>query len=320
MITGQSVAPHPFSPNGDGVTETTTVRFTTEEPTTYRILIVNDATGLVQQTLRNWTAAGAGEISATWNGTYWDEGAGATLPAPEGWYTVRVEVLDHVNRPASVEMPLALNRVLSSVTRTRSSISPNGDGVYDTTSVSYTLLGTATASVVVENGGGTVVRTVQAPIEQAAGSYSGVVWDGRNDGGTVVPDGTYQVRVVATNSVCTMSIARSVLVDATAPTITIDAITPQPWYPADGLLTVTYTVSEPGAAIVRFYRGTSGTASKTINQTVSAAGQTSVTWDGVDKDGLPAAGGTYKVKIWFEDSLAIDATVYPVESTFLLLR
>lgn len=74
-------------------------------------------------------------------------------------------------------------------------ISPNGDGVKDSTDVSFRLSIPQTVKVVVVNSKGSVVRTFGgSEFEKTSGGS--VTWDGTNDEGMVVGDGSYEIRVL----------------------------------------------------------------------------------------------------------------------------
>ncbi|HMK91381.1 MAG TPA: FlgD immunoglobulin-like domain containing protein, partial [Thermoleophilia bacterium] len=73
--------------------------------------------------------------------------------------------------------------------------SPNGDDVKDKATVAAGLSETADWTVTVKGAAGAVVRTM-------AGSGASVAapWDGRDDSGARAPDGTYAIRIAATNA------------------------------------------------------------------------------------------------------------------------
>jgi flagellar hook assembly protein FlgD len=76
------------------------------------------------------------------------------------------------------------------------SFSPNNDGFYDTTSISYTLSKTAFVSIVVRGPSGAVVRTLLNGVSRQAGGNA-TTWDGKDDQGGVVPDGLYSYTIQA---------------------------------------------------------------------------------------------------------------------------
>jgi len=74
-------------------------------------------------------------------------------------------------------------------------ISPNGDGVKDSTQFFFRLKKKQTIRVAISDGDGLVVRKYEG--QDLNDIYSGsIVWDGLSDKGTVVPDGEYRIGVV----------------------------------------------------------------------------------------------------------------------------
>ncbi len=76
--------------------------------------------------------------------------------------------------------------------------SPNGDGVQDAASTTYSLSGAATVRLDVVGASGTLVRS-QLVGSQAAGTRS-AAWDGRTASGAIAPAGSYLLRIVATDA------------------------------------------------------------------------------------------------------------------------
>ncbi len=79
--------------------------------------------------------------------------------------------------------------------------SPNGDGVKDSTQFFFRLQSPQTVKIIVMNSKNEIIRTFSGPeFENTTGGT--VTWDGLNDGGMVVADGQYQIRLaMATNTV-----------------------------------------------------------------------------------------------------------------------
>ena len=91
------------------------------------------------------------------------------------------------------------------------------------TTLTYTLTARATVAVVVRDALGVAVRTLQSAKAQAPGSYSRV-WDGKADGGAVLPAGSYSITVTARTSAGTVQSARSV--QLVAPVLTVVGLSP----------------------------------------------------------------------------------------------
>jgi flagellar hook assembly protein FlgD len=314
-----AATPAPFSPNGDGYADTTKITFSTEETTTQRVQVL-DAGGLLVKTLRSQVAAASGTYSVTWDGRRYDSATNTNVPVPDGAYTVRVRVTDADSLTSVRDLPVGVNRVLASLSRSASAFSPNGDGRIDTSSASYVLRGPATSSLLVEDGSGAVVRTLQAVAPREAGTYSSV-WDGRDDAGLMVPDGAYNLRAVATTAAGTIDMVRSVAVDTTRPVLTFDALGPDPWSPAAQPLTFTITVDSAGSVSAKIYRAGSSTSVKTFTGSPTGPRSYTFTWDGVRSDGVAAAAGTYEVRATYTDKAGNRTDPYPIRSaSFTLVR
>jgi hypothetical protein len=120
--------------------------------------------------------------------------------------------------------------VIGSYSVSRRFISPDGDGIADTTSVGYTLpAGATSVKLHVFNAAGSVVATTTLG-GQAAGTHH-LSWDGRLAAGGVAPSGTYLLRlwvvdasgthVAPTPTANSTSLGRwGVAVDLSAPTVT----------------------------------------------------------------------------------------------------
>ena len=89
-------------------------------------------------------------------------------------------------------------------------ISPNGDGIKDSADFSFRLATPTKVSVQVINKNGVTVRTFSGgELDSTPGTT--ITWDGKNNSGSVVDDGTYQIKVVNANSAVLVS--KSVEVD-----------------------------------------------------------------------------------------------------------
>jgi Tol biopolymer transport system component/flagellar hook assembly protein FlgD/fibronectin type 3 domain-containing protein len=82
----------------------------------------------------------------------------------------------------------------SSLWVTEQYLSPNGDGIKDSTQLFFSLDTPRTVTVSVVNNKGETMRTFNGP-ELAATTVGAITWDGFNDNGTVVADGTYQMQL-----------------------------------------------------------------------------------------------------------------------------
>ncbi len=104
--------------------------------------------------------------------------------------------------------------------------SPNRDGTLDEIAIFYNLSEKATVSAEVLNGAGQTVRTLMKELPQTAGQHS-AAWDGRDQGGNVVADGNYTIKVAAAGTLQSVDQTTSVAVDNTPPSLVIANFPPE---------------------------------------------------------------------------------------------
>lgn len=144
----------------------------------------------------------------------------------EGPHAIRVVASDTVGNTREVAVPLNLAvraNIISYLEVTPDLFSPNGDAKRESAAVRIGLDQNALVTVAILDAGGAPVRSLADAQTAAKGSLS-INWDGRNDAGTVLPDGTYTVGLVAalaSNPLVRQEEKVSVILDATAPTIDI---------------------------------------------------------------------------------------------------
>jgi hypothetical protein len=103
----------------------------------------------------------------------------------------------------------------------------------------------------VVNGSGDVVRTLVRSRREPAGNQQ-FTWDGRNDAGEVVPDGTYRPRVHLANAHKTIVLPNPIRMDATAPFIRLVSVRPRVIAPfgRNDTVRITYQTSEKARALL----------------------------------------------------------------------
>ena len=107
--------------------------------------------------------------------------------------------------------------------------------------------------VVVVDGGGDVVRRLG---EEDAGKGATVefVWDGLDDEGGIIPEGTYRARVHLDRARKTIELPNDIVLDATKPVVQLTRVAPQTFSPdGDGRrdrVRVVYESSEPVKAFL----------------------------------------------------------------------
>jgi hypothetical protein len=140
-----------------------------------------------------------------------------TPPAP-GLYEISLQTFDKAGnaRVKTTTAGWTSTPAMVSLAASPAYISPNGDGAQDSTTLTYVTTTPLSTQVSVRSSAGTVVQSYRRT-NASAGSFS-VVWDGRDQGGQQVPDGTY--------SVVAESLLSSVTVDTVAPVVQLSLADP----------------------------------------------------------------------------------------------
>jgi Tol biopolymer transport system component/fibronectin type 3 domain-containing protein/flagellar hook assembly protein FlgD len=105
----------------------------------------------------------------------------------------------------------------------RKLFSPNGDGLFDTVTVTYDVDETVALDAVVLSPTGTVIKTLLTGFDHAGGKGE-IEWDGTDNGGQPAADGSYSLRLTATDGCGNASAAliEGVEIDKTPPVTEID--------------------------------------------------------------------------------------------------
>jgi hypothetical protein len=104
--------------------------------------------------------------------------------------------------------------------------SPNADGYRDTTQIGFDLSEPASVSFMVVDSEGTEVRRIVSDRRLAGDAKHRWTWDGRGDNGSVVPDGTYRMRVVRRDESRVIDSVKEIDVDTVPPKATIASAQP----------------------------------------------------------------------------------------------
>ena len=99
--------------------------------------------------------------------------------------------------------------------------SPNGDSYRDTTEVGFDLSEPASVTFAVVDSEGSEVRRIVNERRLAGDAKHRFRWDGRDDDGNLVPDGTYRMRVVRRDESRVIDSAKEITVDRKPPPVTL---------------------------------------------------------------------------------------------------
>ena len=101
-VSGLAASPSSFSPNGDGVLDTTAIAFTLSEAAAVTVQVKN-AGGQVVRTLWNAQQRPAGSQALAWDGR---DGAGQAVAG--GTYTVAVQAVDAAGNAGAAQVPVTV--------------------------------------------------------------------------------------------------------------------------------------------------------------------------------------------------------------------
>ncbi len=192
LITDLGVIPTPFSPNGNGVFDSTAIHYVLGAEADVEVTI-RDSEG-VELDQYFFPAQGGGEHSVWWNGTV--EGS----VVPDGEYRIGVEADPLGGPPEEDEVTCVVDTRAPEVIdfeAVPSRFSPDGDGVADSLFV-FLLLDHVDPSdqivlSVIDTSGADVASLLSGTGIDSAAIY----WDGRDDGGGVVSDDLYIIELEA---------------------------------------------------------------------------------------------------------------------------
>jgi len=105
------------------------------------------------------------------------------------------------------------------VASSRELFSPNNDSSFDVFDLTYELENSAQVTVRVL-AGSHPVRVLLNQASQAPGKHF-LTWDGRDDNGVLLPDGNYQIQLIAQSALQSESRALPVQIDRTPPTVSL---------------------------------------------------------------------------------------------------
>jgi hypothetical protein len=203
LLTGLSAAPAVVSPGTDPSSAYVTVDFTlaASASVTARLTGTTSAITLFSSNVP------AGESTFSWS----------LAAVPDGQYTLAVTAKPATGATATQTLQLTVYRTLSGYAVAPALVSPNGDGVNDNAVVSFTLARPVPVQVLIERAGVPVASAFSGTLGPGAQS---VVWNGTS-GGVRLPDGTYDVVTVVTDTTGTLSFTAPLTVDTTPPSLAL---------------------------------------------------------------------------------------------------
>jgi N,N-dimethylformamidase beta subunit-like protein/flagellar hook capping protein FlgD len=191
-----------------------------------------------------------------------------------------------------------------------SAISPNGDRVRDRTKVGFDLSEPAKVSFSIVNSDGNEVRRLVDERRVAGDAKHRFSWNGRDDEGRIVPDGSYRMRVIRRDEGRVINSGRKIRVDTRPPRVRLTSARPGVISPGEGRPTrvrISYRGPRNEAPELRLFRTDEG--SPRVVFRFRGDREHGATWDGQVR-GRPAADGDYAFTVTVRDK-AGNRTVAP---------
>ena len=203
-LTNLTTLPVVVAPAGGGTGAVSTATFTLGAPASVAAHVL-DADGVQVLTLPPAQRA-AGANSFTWS----------AAALADGRYLL-VVTASAGGRSVTKSVPVTVDRTLSGLVQQPAVISPNGDGVDDSTTFSFALAQAVPLRLDIEQSGTVVASPFQG--ELAAGANT-LAWDGTANGAPL-PDGRYVAVFTVTDGLGAVQIPISVTIDTRPPALTL---------------------------------------------------------------------------------------------------
>jgi len=205
-LTGLLATPSVLTPNPDGTGGYSTVDFTLSVAAAVTVKAVSAMPGSSQTTLLS-ARLPAGENSFEWN----------LGVLPDGDYNLLVTAKPAGQPQVSQGVGVTIDRTVTGLAVTPALISPNGDGVSDTTTIGFAMAEPVPVTLLIERQGSVVATVFSGPLGPGPQS---VVWNGQSNG-VRVPDGAYEVVVQIFDALGTVAISAPLIIDTTPPVLTL---------------------------------------------------------------------------------------------------
>ncbi|HET7167566.1 MAG TPA: glycosyl hydrolase family 18 protein, partial [Candidatus Limnocylindrales bacterium] len=286
-ITGAALSAARFSPNGDGVIDTTTARLTVSGLTTwgYRVYPVVGTT--LGAAIRSGSRVGTAP-AMTWDGRNADRAL-----VPDGSYRIILWAEDasgnHAERAFGVVVDTHSPTVSPRVSR--GFISPDGDGVADILPLRWSSTETIAGAVRLRSASGALVRG------WSFGSRStwSTTWDGRDRTGAITRDGRYMFQVDGRDAAGNRVVATApFLIDRTIRSVrwSDSSFDPRARQTSQAKI----VLRRPATITTAIYHGTTLVRRVWTNKAL-AAGNYYWTWNGKTAAGAYVAPGTYRMLV-----------------------
>ncbi|HYH91679.1 MAG TPA: FlgD immunoglobulin-like domain containing protein, partial [Candidatus Saccharimonadales bacterium] len=286
-ISASSLSTSVISPNGDGRLDTTTAKLTASGLVKWGYKVQPLIGSSLGSSIRSGSQTGKSP-SFTWNGRKSDG-----TRAANGRYRLSLWVADASDNRSSRAWTVTVDTKAPTVTTSRGLgfFSPDGNGHNDTTRLAWTSSQGLHGTVRILDRSGTS-RRLWTFDERSSWATT---WTGRNDAGTILPDGRYTFRVNGRDRAGNLKIVdKSILIDRT---IKLHKWSDYSFDPRDGQTSrMTVSLRRSARVTVTIYLG-STRIRRIWTDKALAAGSHGWTWNGKTSGGTYVKAGTYRVVV-----------------------
>ncbi len=294
-ITGSSVSPSVFSPNGDGRQDSTTVSVSVTGLIRYGWVVEPFVDGIAGPPIVQGSMDGE-SVAYTWDGRAPDG-----TPAPEGPYRITVWAADASDNRSSVQQFVTIDNVAPVLTSTAApaSISPNGDRRFDVTTLGMGSSEPVAGRARILDANGAAVRTWKF----AATTTGSWTWDGKDATGKTVRDGTYTFRLDGVDPAANGTVQQTpIVVDRTIGSITWASTSFKP--KARQTDRLSFSLTRPATVAVSIYQGKTLVRRVWVDRAV-AAGTFSWSWNGRNGHRELVEPGVYTASITTTSAIGV---------------
>jgi flagellar hook assembly protein FlgD len=222
VLSNVGVIPNPFSPNADGVFDSTAVHYTLSDTAAIVVSVADSALVEIATVWSGWEYAGE-------HRHYWD-GTVSGAPVPDGEYVFVVEAIPFQGGVEEATFRFKLDTTpptVASLDVVPSRFSPDGDGVGDSLRVEALIHLSAPEDLTSVTVRETDNETVRVLLEDAGVDSALLHWNGRTTSGALAADGLYYVQVRSWDDAGNASSAGALVdLDIAPPALGVDWTTP----------------------------------------------------------------------------------------------
>ena len=300
-ISSLTVSPSPFTPDGlddDIANDITDITFKLSEYGFTTVEVFNSSSVLVS-TLHSGVLYPAPpnnmQLKLQWNGRG-DDG----ILVRNGEYKVVVST-GGGSKQAHSFVIVNDRPIFNNYSVTPNTFSPDGDGVDDTTTLTFSLSESSLATVEVYNSSNSLIKTLAENVPITYGTIYNYMWDGKDNANQIAPQGRYYFKVTA--AALTGSLANPLKMDIFLIYISDIKISQDSFNPHVGQTTqILYELKNDAKLSIKIYNDIGGLVRNLIDNQLRSPGEQSEAWDGKDNNGNILPDGNYYFVL--EDSMS----------------